>query len=143
MNTKQILQLIKTLIVKTKNDELEWLPLNDDKALLKPTKQSFLDQSPLATFSDFDSVVLNNSYYSKISKGYLFLVAHSSGFIVRPQIKLFVQKLDAAYSSEYCSTNSERYTREEISELKRLYRIVESRIDSCDDVLDGLFDKDT
>lgn len=142
MNTKQLLELIKTLITKTKNDKLKWFSLSDDKELLKPTKQSFLDQSPLAIFSDFDSVVLNDSYYSKIAKGYIFLVAYSSGFTSHPQIKLFVQKLDAEYSSEYCSTNSEHYTREEISELKRLYRIVESRMDSCDDILDDLFDDD-
>ncbi len=78
--------------------------------------------------------VTGSSYYTEIKNGYIFLIGYSTSQN-NTFVKLYAQKNGADSASEYASTLPDSSTEEEIIELKRLYRLVETIVTSCDDLL--------
>ena len=136
MNYKQILKLIDTLISKTKCRELEWSSLINSYNLFKAPQTSFLESTPFLEVVSMP--VTGSSYYTEIKNGYIFLIGYSTSQN-NTFVKLYAQKNGADSASEYASTLPDSSTEEEIIELKRLYRLVETIVASCDDILEDLF----
>lgn len=109
-------KLISKLIQKTKHHSIKWKRAHSP-ALVKPTKSEEFEVY-LQNVLLFD---IENSYYADYNGGQFFLISDE----VSHDVTLLVQSLSSSYSMVYASTVNETDTNI-ISELKRLYNIVDS-----------------
>lgn len=110
------LKLISKLIQKTKQHSIKWRHAHS-RALVKPTKSKEFEVYLQNTLL-FDT---ENSYYADYNRGQFFLISDG----VSHDVTLLVQSRHSSYSMAYASTVNEADTNI-ISELKRLYNIVDS-----------------
>lgn len=127
MNNKN-LQLINSLIEKTKQNSIHWQPLSTCPVNLKREKGHNLDSTIAnmgVTAITTPSLVHSASYFFQHNDGYIFLLAYNSFVPVeRMSVSLVIQTELSNNSVVYASTqdNDEKV----ISSLKRLYNIVDS-----------------
>lgn len=128
---KQSIQLIQTLITKTKDDALHWTKYDDSNVILKPLPGSPLNDSLKYTgkvsLSLLESKKLDrsNSYLCEYESGVIFLLLYS-GF-ASSDIELRVQTKKSEYSKVYASFDIDVKDLSLIAQLKRLYNLVSSR----------------
>lgn len=125
--TETTMPLISRLIEKTKNNDLTWSKYNEDDNPLKNTKKDFFTSKSVK----HDHMIFDSCYSCQFNNTSFFLMAYDSYNRSGTYVVLYAQTKDSEYSREYASTNSDNT--EEISELKRLYNIVESYSDIVED----------
>lgn len=124
--SNQALNLINTLIKKTKNDALRWKNLSISNVELKPERSNILDDNLLSANAALSTFIEHNrSYVMNYKDGYIFLLAHKHyGNASSILISLSVQTEQSKYSINYATTRDR--DSEVASSLKRLYNIVDS-----------------
>lgn len=120
-------KLISKLIEKTKNHELLWKKYDAAIYSLKTEKDN---QFSSTSNSNFDENQYDSSYVA-YSFGTIFFLITYYNLLGAPNIKLCVQTDTSSYSKTYAHTGDSN--KNIISELKRLYNIVESYDDPIDE----------
>ena len=127
--SENTMPLIKKLIEETKNENLKWRKYDEHIDSLKPTKKGFFSSG----ISNYDSPVYNSCYLSQFDNTLFILIAYDT-FSKGGYISLFAQTTDSTYSIRYATTDSaDNSNTNEISELKRLYNLVETYSDLVED----------
>ena len=113
--------LLDKLIKETKNLSISWRKYDPNIELLKPTKKDLFsaDNDELSTYAPIDA-----SYVCNYQSTQFFLLAYDDLW-AGPFIKLYVQTLDSNHSKLYAASTGENDF-DIITELKRLYNLVES-----------------
>lgn len=123
----QNLQLINSLIKKTKTNAIHWKSLSSSDIEIKKEKSC----NPNSTFQTSSVTALTNqtinpdaSFFIHHKDGYIFLLSKNSFASIETIISLVVQTKLSNCSMEYASTLDK--DNEIIASLKRLYNIVDS-----------------
>ena len=118
--------LISKLIERTKNQEICWRSYDVSTNLLKPLKQDIFGNN----YSDTDTVLTDSCYFATYLDTTFFLMTYLDVFS-NVSVRLYVQTESSRSAKLYIkSTESDIFV---VSELKRLYNIVESYDDPIDD----------
>lgn len=128
MNNQNI-ELINSLITKTKLNLIHWEPLSSCPVGIKKEKGYNIDAAnPYSVGANALStlaIVNDASYFIHHKDGYIFLLAKNSfATIDNATISLVVQTEHSNFSLEYASSQDDNI--EICSSLKRLYNIVDS-----------------
>ena len=120
--------LINKLIVRTKDQLLRWSKYNSSIIPLKDTKRDLFNTSK---YLDNSHALVNDAcYYSNHFDTFFFLMVYKD-YLNNSIIKLHVQTADSEYSKIYASTAED--DAQIISELKRLYNLVDSYDDPIEE----------
>lgn len=121
--------LINKLIEETKNELLVWSKYDIENDFLKPTKKNFFSE----TLNNADRIIYESSYLCRFHDTSFFLIAYDR-FMQDAYVTLYAQTKYSEYSRAYASTCSvEDSNTDEISQLKRLYNLVETYSDIIED----------
>lgn len=127
------LALILKLIAETKEGHLRWCKYDTLSNELKPEKADIF--SPKGSFSG--ALCEDYCYMARHESTFFFLITQED-ILGYPYIVLYAQTHDSAYSKAYASTSGSAVNI--ISELKRLYNIVESLDDPIDNSIRAFID---
>ena len=127
MNNQNI-ELINSLIAKTKSNLIHWESFSSCPVSIKEEKSYNLDFNHYSANANAilrPTIIDNSSYFVHYKDGYIFLLAKNSfTSIDKPTISLVVQTEHSNFSLEYASSKDD--DKQISSSLKRLYNIVDS-----------------
>lgn len=135
MSNNQTLELIESLIQKTKNSTITWNKYSNTNYEIKPLPKSSLDNNhalsdvSLADTAEYTTFEPTNSYVSAFGDG-IFLLLFYSSILFGNRLDLRVQTKNSQTSKIFASTESKNV--EISSQLKRLYNIADSANSTLD-----------